>query len=463
MTPVSNGRGQASGELLVAPEGKQRNSRSGAGRSKCASCPITWLIVAVVVGISCGLLASSLGPGSFVVTLLALPGKLWLKALKCIVLPMIVFSMIDAMVMLRSLPGARYLGLLVVGLYLGTTTIAAAEGCFVSAMILGPHVHEVTDKLEPADSPPVAERSLLETVVGMLTNLVPANVVEDAATNNLLPVIISAVIFGLLVESTQEDGSQSVVLRLVSELNGVVVKVITFLMSITPVGVASLVFGSAARLDVKVMGGSLGFLFAATLSGLFLHAFVFFPAMVFLLARRNPITYFLNIVPALATGLGTSSSAATLPVSISCAVEKNGISDYIANFVLSLGATINMDGTTIYLITATCFLGRLHGVVFGVSKYLLMTLLATLSSMGTAPIPSASLVLLATIMSAVGVPLDETFGLITAVDWMLDRLRTCVNIFGDACAAGVIDARSGLSNAAGSELSEESSSEQSDV
>jgi len=451
----------SNGQDLVGSEVMTRVKSSGQAneaekKSRRGLSPVVWLIIAVVVGISFGLMLSSglgLDKKSPMVTVLSLPGMLWLKALKCIVLPMIVFSMIGAMVMLRSLPGAKYLGFLVVGVYLLTTFVAAMEGCVVASAILGPNVKEMAVEAAAADVG-VTQLTLLETVVTMLSNLVPKNVVNDAATNNLLPVIIASIIFGLLVQDKKEDGTQSLTMGLIKELEQVVVKVITGLMTITPLGVGSLVFGSAASLNFAEVGTNVGFHMAAVACGLVLHMFVFYPTLLLLVARRNPIPYYMNIVPAFATALGTSSSAATLPVSISCAVEKNMISPHIANFVLNLGATINMDGTTIYLICATYFLGMLHGVVFTAGKFLLLVLLGTLCSMGSAPLPSASLVLLVTILTSVGVPLNETFGLITAVDWMLDRLRTTVNVAGDACAAAIIDSRSSLGTKACCEPSE---------
>merc|ERR1719296_739389 len=138
------------------------------------------------------------------------------------------------------------------------------------------------------------------------------------------------------------------------------------------------------------------------------------------MAQRNPCQYFSNILPALATALGASSSAVALPVTTKCVVEKNGVRRHIANFVLSLGATVNMDGTSIYLICACYFLGTLQGVVFGLGDFITMALLAT-------------------IMTAVNVPFNEAFGIISAVDWMLDRLRTSVNVAGDATVAAIVD------------------------
>jgi Na+/H+-dicarboxylate symporter len=146
-----------------------------------------------------------------------------------------------------------------------------------------------------------------------------------------------------------------------------------------------------------------------------------------------------GIIPALLTAFGTSSSAAALPVTQQCSIENNKISPHIAKFVLSLGATINMDGTGLYLICAAFFIGTIEGVTFGLGKFATMAVLAMLCSLGTAPVPSASLVLLSTIMTSVGIPLTSTFGLVWAVDWLLDRLRTVVNVAGDASVTAVVD------------------------
>merc|ERR1719188_2213358 len=210
-------------------------------------------------------------------------------------------------------------------------------------------------------------------------------------------------------------------------------------MVLTPVGVGSLVFDAIATHNFKEGGTGVIMFALSVLIGLTLHFCVVYPTLVACFSRRNPVRYVVNTVPALFTAFGTSSSAASLPVTQRCSIEKNGISPSIAKFVLSLGATINMDGTGLYLICAGFFLGTLEGVEFDFGKFSTMAVLAMLCSLGTAPVPSASLVLLATIMSSVGIPLTASFGLITAVDWLLDRLRTVVNVSGDASVTAVID------------------------
>jgi len=399
----------------------------------------------VVLGAACGILVQSLGwDTDEVVQVLGFPGKLWLKALKMIVLPMILFSMIQSMVMLKSLPGARTIGIVVVGLYSLTTLCAAILGIVVSVFIMKPLMGDVShldmDGTE-AQAPKLATITALESILNIVNGLVPQNLVWDAAENNLLPIIVASIIFGLLVNDKKGDGTDapSTTLVVVGEVNDVVVKVVTYLMVLTPFGVGSLVFAAIATQNFKETGKVVVMFVLSTLIGLLLHVCVVYPTLIACFSKRNPVRYVINIVPALFTAFGTSSSAAALPVTQQCSIEKNGISPSIAKFVLSLGATINMDGTGLYLICAGFFLGTLEGVEFGFGKFCTMAVLAMLCSLGTAPVPSASLVLLATIMTSVGIPITSKFGYVYAVDWLLDRLRTVVNVSGDAAVTSVID------------------------
>lgn len=432
-------RTMRNGEALT--EDAEEDQKKGESRWPSATVLVG---IAVVIGIAVGFGFSNAGWGKADVTkLLALPGQLWLKSLKCIVLPMIIFSMVEAMVMMRTLPGAKTVGIMVVALYTFTTVMAATEGCIFAATLLTPNIHKMnmTAGVETGKAPEIAELSSFDTILGIFDNLVPDNLVNEAAHNNLLPIILASIIFGILAPERNEDGGKSYSLALVRELNGVVMKVVTKIMSATPIGVCSLVFASAAQLDLATMGASVAVYILTVVAALLFHMLVVYPGLLMLFARRNPCTYYANLLPAFGTALGTSSSAATLPVTTECSVNKNCVRPHLAKFVLSLGATINMDGTSIYLIIACYFLGLLQGVNFSFADFITMGLLATFCSMGTAPVPSASLVLLATIMTAVGVPFNETFGIISAVDWMLDRLRTVVNVAGDSCVVGIVNAR----------------------
>lgn len=249
-----------------------------------------------------------------------------------------------------------------------------------------------------------------------------------------------------MVKDKKHEGSdeKSTVLQAIDDANGVVIGLISKIMFLTPYGVGSLVFQALTKNDITKAADELLYLCLTVSAGLSFHAFVVYPTMLVFFARVNPVTYIKNILPAILTAMGTSSSAVTLPLSIELAKSKNGIKDHIADFVLSLGATINMDGTGLYLICATYFLARLQDFAFGFDKFILLAILATLTSAGSAPVPSASLVLLATIVDAVGMEYNEGhFGLILMIDWLLDRLRTMVNVIGDATVTAVINSRYG--------------------
>lgn len=383
--------------------------------------PGTQVFFGVVVGLAAGITLAEVHPHENVIKVLSFPGKLWLKALTCVVLPMIICGMIQSMVMMRELPGARSVAFWVIGLYGFTTVVAAVEGTAVSKFLLTSSIQP----LSPADlkviTPDVAKISTLDTILNIFDQLVPKNVVGDAAQNRLISVIMMSILVGLLIPTTRADGRRSSTLELVDEINEVVTKVIKFLIFLSPAGA----------------------LLGAVLASLGMHIFLFCPTLLAIGARRNPVKYFKNCLPPMLTALGASSSAASLPLNIEVAIEKNGLSPHVAKFTLNLGATINMDGTGMYLICSTMCIALLQGIPMGPGDLAVLCLMATLCSMGTAPVPSASLVLLATLLSTMNIPVTETFGLITAIDWLLDRLRTCVNVYGDACVAAVVDRRAG--------------------
>lgn len=419
-----------------------RDVAAGARNLSCGCSPTAGVLIGVVLGAVCGISCFQAGlSGSHLAKVLSFPGRLWLKGLKCMVLPMIVFSMIGSMVMMRNLPGAKKVGVEVVVLYILTTLVAAAEGCLLSAVWLVPaleHVPRPNVSAIASGTKKVPEISVTDTLLNIFDQLVPQNLVKDAANGYLLPVIVASIVVGILIKDKKNDGRESATLEMVNELNDVVIKVVSMLMFITPLGVGSLVFASTSALNLSEIGRAVGIFMGVVCTGLLIHLLLVYGSML-LFARRNPVRYFVNTGPALATALGTSSSLATLPINIQCAINKNGIAPHLAKFSLSLGATINMDGTGLYLICCTAFLGTLEGVKIGIGKYLILAIMATLCSMGAAPVPSASLVLLATIMTSVGVPMTENFGLIAAVDWILDRGRTVVNVSGDATVAAVVD------------------------
>jgi Na+/H+-dicarboxylate symporter len=223
-----------------------------------------------------------------------------------------------------------------------------------------------------------------------------------------------------------------------NDVNKVMAKLITLLVSFTGIGVFSLVVPKFATLDLTQLITYIGTFLGCVFTGLAFHAFIVYPAIFFIACRKNPFPYMKNALPAVFTAMGTSSSAATLPVTLACA-KVNGVRDSIAKFVISLGCTVNMDGTAIGFPTAVIFMAQAQGIYMNFGEMVVVVFLSAVASMGAAPIPSAGLVLLVMIMESTRVPITEIFGLILAVDWLYDRPETMVNIFGDSLAAVIIE------------------------
>jgi Na+/H+-dicarboxylate symporter len=219
-------------------------------------------------------------------------------------------------------------------------------------------------------------------------------------------------------------------------------KIVHLVMYTAPLGVFALV---ASKLGAA--GGGDMFLaellkigkFAATvIMGLLFHAVVILPAILYFVAKKNPLTYFKNMSPALTTALSTASSSATLPVTLECVEEENKISRRTTLFVIPLGATVNMDGTALYESIAAIFIAQMVGIHLGFGEQVLVFLTATLAAIGAAGIPEAGLVTMVIVLQAVGLPL-EGIGMLLSIDWFLDRLRTSVNVWGDSIGAAVVD------------------------
>lgn len=369
--------------------------------------------------------------------ILAFPGKLWQKALTCAVLPLIVCGMIQSIAMMRDLPEAKNLAFRLISLYCFTTIVAAVEGAVIATSLLGWTISPLAPLETEGKGAEVHKMSVDEAVLNIFDQLVPKNIVGDAAANRLISVIVTSMLLGLLLP--RPEGRRSTTLEVVDEVNDVVKKVIKFLIRLSPVGVCSLVLTSSSRLELQHMGKSVAALVACVLAALGLHMFVFC-SLLLARANRNPVTYFRTCWPALLTALGSCSSSASLPLNIEAA-EKNGLRPHVAKMALTLGATINMDGTSIYLICSTVCVALMQGICLNPGDIVVLCIMATLSAMGTAPVPGAALMLLATLLSMLDIPVTETFGLISAIDWLLDRLRTCTNVYRNACVAAVLDHR----------------------
>ena len=406
----------------------------------------TLLLISVTVAISLGILINLCVPyhdmrkeGSKVIhRLIALIGRVWINSLKIVVLPLIASNMTISVVSIKEIKGAKDLVLRTLGYYMTTTLLAAGIGVLLSVTLLIPNVDDDIDPPEDEEETPnIKKRDVVDQVEAILFGLVPSNIVAAMGTGNLLGCIIFFITLGALIDHS--EAKPSPIYKVLKELNDVSFVAVSFIIKFTPYAVFCLLYPTLAmvkHLDDLIT--SVLILVCTLALGITIHCLVSYPSLYYLFTRENPMPFMKNAAPAVLTAFSTSSSAATLPVTINVATEVNNISHSVANFVLSLGATVNMDGTAIGFPMSVLFLATAQGDKVGAGRVITIALVATLASMGAAPVPSAGLVLLVMIMDTVNVPITELFSVIIAIDWLNDRIETMTNVLGDSIAAGII-------------------------
>ncbi|KAH3978060.1 amino acid transporter [Parastagonospora nodorum] len=407
------------------------------------------IIFAALLAIAIGLIVTTqvenIHPAAIAIT--AIPGTLWLRALRAVVLPMIVTAMIMAIQRLRAMTqGGGKAGKLArwtIGYYVITTIIAVAHSCILVGLVWSKLMQTVSgDQLEVAedDQETIDERkdvAIHAVVVDMFNSLVPQNIVDALATDSLLAVLVTAVVIGYVIKPG------GALMRAVEEVEVMIMRIITVLIYLAPIGVFFLIMPNLFRLDIAEIGLNLGVLIGGTLVGMVLHLFIIIPIIFFCITRRNPYTLWIRCSPAWITAWGTASSAATLPVTIRCVLEQ-GVPVTVTKFAVPLGCLINMDGTAIYFPIVVVFLAATQGITLNAADYIVVVLLSTLASIGTTPIPSSSLVLTVMIASSVGIPITGMYAVVVAIDWFLDRFRTAVNVSCDTFAAVIVTKITGI-------------------
>jgi Na+/H+-dicarboxylate symporter len=392
------------------------------------------LLIGIVVGVLLGILFGTYFPESAVHTKIL--GDLFLNALTMMVLPIIVTSMVIGVTNLGDVRHLGSLGLKTLFYYMTTTGFAVAIG--ISAVLwirpgegMGRFTGTIPEKIVGKE-----DLSFLDVII----DLIHPNLVQAAVEMKILPIIIASLLFGVAVTTLGERGR--VLVQFFSALNDTVMKVVHWILFFAPFGIFGLI---AYRLGVAGGGDAvtalilqLGKYVATVTFGLAIHGILFLPLLLFLLSGWNPWRYLLQLGKALLTAFATASSSATLPLTMECVTDEANVSKQVSSFVLPLGATINMDGTALYEAVAAIFIAQSYGITLGPEQLLILFLTATLAAIGAAGIPEAGLVTMVLVLQAVGLPI-EGIGLILAIDWLLDRFRTTVNVWGDAVGAAVID------------------------
>jgi len=363
-------------------------------------------------------------------------GAFFLDALKMMVVPLVISSIIVGISGLGDVRRLGKTGLTALLYYFATTCIAALVGILlVNAIRPGAGFEwaggTIPDAVRGKESMGIAE---------IVRSLVTPSLVRSAAEMEILPLIVFSLLFGSVLTTIGAKGRP--VLAFFDGMNEAILKLVILLLYIAPIGVFGLV---ASRLG-RAGGGDaflaeitkIGMYAVTVLAGLSLHGFVVLPLILFFVAKRNPWRHLSAFAPALTTAFSSSSSSATLPVTIECAEHRANLSRRSSLFILPLGATINMDGTALYEAVAAIFIAQASGIHLGPAEQALVVLTATLASIGAAGIPEAGLVTMVIVLRSVGLPL-EGIGMILAIDWFLDRCRTAVNVWGDTVGAAVLD------------------------
>jgi len=359
-------------------------------------------------------------------------GDVFLRALKMLIIPLILSSLISGIANIGSGSSLGRLGLKTIGYYVSTSLLAIITGQIL-VNIIRPGVGADLNFSGKVEGLVENQRSLGDTLIEM----VPQNIFQAFNDNDMLAIIFFAILFGFFVTRASE-ANREVLKKAFNAIFEVMMKITMFVIRFTPLGIFGIVAKVVAEQD-DLMGlvSRMGLYMGTVILALSIHFFITLPLIVRFIGRAKPFRHMKNMSTPLLTAFSTSSSGATLPLTIT-AVEKNsGVSNKISSFTLPLGATINMDGTALYECVAAIFIAQAYGVELSLIQQGVIVLTALLASIGAAAIPMAGLVMITVILTAVGLPL-EGVGLILAVDRIIDMFRTCTNVWSDSCGAVII-------------------------
>lgn len=376
-------------------------------------------------------------------------GDLFLRGLRFIAVPIVLFSLIVGASSLNDLKKLSRIGGRTIAIYLGTTAVAISVGLLL-ANILQPGTFlspEVRDAMASASAGAVATKvaaAQAPDTWATLLDIVPKNPFNALAQGNMLQVVFTALAVGVALTLIPEEKSKPII-AFADGLTDVIIKLVQAIMMAAPVAVFCLIVRVMATLGLDVLGALLVYSLTVIV-GLATMTFLIYPAALKIFGGVSPRRFFRAIAPAQLLAFSSSSSSATLPVTLECVEDRLGAGEDVASFVVPLGATINMDGTALYQGVAAIFIAQLYGIDLTFSDQLTIVLTATLASVGTAGVPGVGLIMLVIVLQSVGI--DDTvmkggLAIIFGVDRLLDMCRTTTNVTGDCMVAAVVAAREG--------------------
>ncbi|XP_077142542.1 neutral amino acid transporter B(0) [Ranitomeya variabilis] len=427
-------------------------------------------VAGVLAGAALGMGVRQLELNAAQISRFSFPGELLLRLLKMIILPLVVCSLVSGAASLQPSALGK-LGGWALLFFLVTTLLASGLGVCL-ALLIRPGDGAEAKLGKDGDIP--EKKEVVDSFLDLVRNIFPSNLVSAAFQSystsytwehlngsrvnvseaadmnstiqvpygkevegmNILGLVVFAIVFGVALRKLGEEGE--ILIKFFNSFNEATMVLVTWIMWYAPLGIMFLVAGKIVEMeDVVQLFTSLGKYICCCLVGHAIHGLIVLPLIYFAFTRKNPYRFLWGIISALATAFGTSSSSATLPLMMKCVEERNGVSKQISRFILPIGATVNMDGAALFQCVAAVFIAQLNNHPLDFIQIITILVTATASSVGAAGIPAGGVLTLAIILEAVGLPTND-ISLILAVDWLVDRTCTILNVEGDAFGAGLL-------------------------
>jgi len=388
------------------------------------------ILIAIVLAVLFGLYFSNL------IDYVSWMGSIFIRSLKMIVAPLILTSIASGVANIGSAGNLGKLGLKTMTYYMVTSVFAISTGLLMVNMIQ-PGVGANLGLVQEVEGLSSSANSFVDIII----NIIPENIFAAFVNNQMLSIIFFALLIGFFISKLGER-NKIFLLNTVNSGFELMMKITTFIIKFTPYGVFGIVASTVADQtgDLAVLveiSKRLGLYMLTVIFALIIHSMIILPLLLKYFGKINPLTHVKAMSIPLLTAFSTSSSSATLPLTMEAIEKKAGVSNKVTSFVLPIGATINMDGTALYECIAVMFIAQAYGVELGLVEQIIVVATSLLASIGAAGIPMAGLVMISVVLTAVGLPL-EGIGLILAVDRILDMFRTTVNVWSDSCGALLI-------------------------
>ncbi|XP_075391313.1 neutral amino acid transporter A [Tenrec ecaudatus] len=467
-------KGSETNGYLDGAQPRRGGPGEAAGRGKCCAffrrnALVLFTVTGVLAGAGLGAGLRGFELNRTQISYLAFPGEMLLRMLRMIILPLVVCSLVSGAASLDASSLGRLGGIAVA--YFGLTTLGASALAVALAFIIQPGSGAQT--LQSSDlgldesGPPPVPKETVDSFLDLARNLFPSNLVVAAfqtyATDykmvkyntslgnvtiekipiateikgmNILGLVLFALMLGVALKKLGSEGEE--LIRFFNAFNEATMVLVSWIMWYVPVGIMFLVGSKIVEMkDIVVLVTSLGKYIFASILGHFIHGGIVLPLIYFLFTRKNPFRFLLGLLTPFATAFATCSSSATLPSMMKCIEVNNGVDKRISRFILPIGATVNMDGAAIFQCVATVFIAQLNNVQLNAGQIFTILVTATASSVGAAGVPAGGVLTIAIILEAIGLPTQD-LSLILAVDWIVDRTTTVVNVEGDALGAGIL-------------------------